>query len=88
MGTKEGERGSPPNEIGPIIQDGVAFGYIEECVEPERTLFGSFISTYFPSGCLMHKSMIALMMPHPLASETFSWLAKSRGRYDAVLRIT
>jgi hypothetical protein len=41
-------------------------------VERERTLFGSLTSTYFPSGCFMHRSTIALMMPHPLASETFS----------------
>lgn len=38
----------------------------------EHTLFGSLTRTYFPSGCFMHKSMIALMIPHPLASETFS----------------
>ena len=36
----------------------------------------------------MHRSMIAFMMPHPLARETLSWLAKSKGRYEAVLRIT
>lgn len=62
--------------------------WMEESVEPERTLFGSFTSTYFPSGCFMHRSIIAFMMPHPLASDTFSWLAKSKGRYEAVLRIT
>ena len=59
-----------------------------ESTEPERTLFGSFISTYFPSGCFIHRSMIALTIPHPLASETFNWPAKSNGRYDAVPRMT
>ena len=38
----------------------------------EHTLFGSLTNTYFPSDCFVHKSIIALTMPHPLASEIFS----------------
>ena len=65
----------------------ILFGCREWVAKRERTLFGSFTSTYFPSGCFMHRSMIALMIPHPLASETFNWLANSKGRYDPVARI-
>ena len=76
------------SEIGPITQGAVVLGCREESAGTERTLFGSFTSTYFPSGCFMHRSIIAFTMPHPLASETFNWLAKSNGRYDAVVKIT
>ena len=69
---EEGGWESPPGEIGPISQDGMAFGYREESAKSGRTLFGSFTSIYFPSGCFMHRSIIDLIIPHPLTIETFS----------------
>lgn len=36
----------------------------------------------------MHKSVMVLTIPQPLATETLSWLAKSVGRIEAVLRMT
>lgn len=54
----------------------------------ERTLFGSLMSTYFPSGCFMHRSVTVRTMPQPLGSETFSWAAKSAGLTDVALRMT
>lgn len=40
--------------------------------EGARTLFGSLMSTYLPSGCFMHMSATVRTMPQPFASETFS----------------
>jgi len=54
----------------------------------KRTLFGSFIKTYLPSGIFKHRSATVLTMPQPFAKETLSWVAKSKGRMDAVLRMT
>ena len=36
----------------------------------------------------MHRSVMVLMIPQPLATETLSWMAKSVGRIEAVLRMT
>lgn len=36
----------------------------------------------------MHRSVIVLTIPQPFAIETLSWLAKSVGRIEAVLRMT
>lgn len=35
----------------------------------------------------MHRSVMVLMIPQPLAMETLSWMAKSVGRIEAVLRM-
>lgn len=69
---EEGVGGRSPGTSARLPRMGVAFGYTEESAKSDRTLFGSLTSTYFPSGCFIHRSMIALMIPHPLASETFS----------------
>lgn len=53
-----------------------------------HTLLGSLTSTYFPSGCLMARSAMVRTIPHPFASETLSWAAKSTGRTDVALRMT
>ena len=54
----------------------------------EHTLLGSLISTYFPSGCFIHRSATVRTMPHPLCSDTFNCPAKSVGLIEVVLRIT
>lgn len=36
----------------------------------------------------MHRSVMVLTIPQPLETETLSWLAKSVGRIEAVLRMT
>lgn len=36
----------------------------------------------------MHMSVTVRTIPHPFASETLSWAAKSVGRIDAVLKMT
>ncbi len=56
--------------------------------QDKLTLFGSFTSTYLPSGCFMQRSVIVRTMPQPLDSDMLSWPAKSSGRIDAVLKIT
>ena len=52
-----------------------------------RTLFGSRMRTYLPSGCLSARSAIVRTIPHPLAKLTFIWPAKSRGLYHCEPRI-
>ena len=52
------------------------------------TLLGSLINTYFPSGIFMQRSVTVRTIPQPFASETLSWLVKSVGRMDAVLKMT
>ena len=51
-------------------------------------MLGSLTRTYLPSVCFMRMSVTVRTIPHPFASETFSWFAKSVGRTDVVLRMT
>ena len=53
-----------------------------------RTLLGSLIKTYLPSGIFMQRSVTVRTMPHPFASDTLSCAAKSVGRTEVVLSTT